>query len=70
MPDPICLDTIDVSAGSRHIFIILDDGTAVVSGYIESFADYRGHMGVLIDENCDDDLLLLCVGYNPPLQIF
>ena len=46
LPGPIA----HVSAGSRHTFIILDDGTgtgrAVAFGFVESELGYRGHLGV------------------------
>lgn len=37
---------LDVSAGSRHTFIIDAEGKARVSGFIESLSSYRGHLGV------------------------
>ena len=37
---------VDVSAGSRHTFIIDGNGTALVAGFIESFYSYVGHLGV------------------------
>lgn len=40
-----------LSAGSRHTFIIDENGDAYVAGFIESFFSYEGHMGV------DRDLL-------------
>jgi alpha-tubulin suppressor-like RCC1 family protein len=36
----------DVSAGSRHTFLIQADGTAVVAGFRESGAGYQGHLGL------------------------
>ena len=36
----------DLSSGSRHIFIIEKKGNAEVSGFIESKAGYRGHLGI------------------------
>ena len=40
---------IDVSAGSRHSFIIDPNGDAFVSGFIETFYSYYGHFGVDVD---------------------
>ena len=39
-------EVIDLSAGSRHSFVIDEDGVAYVAGFIESFYSYVGHMGV------------------------
>lgn len=37
---------VDLSAGSRHIFIIDKKGEAQVSGFVESRSAYRGHLGI------------------------
>ena len=46
LPDAQANEVIDLSAGSRHTFILDPFGTASVSGFIESMASYRGHMGL------------------------
>lgn len=46
VPDWQPEEVIDVSAGSRHSFYIHEDGTAYVSGFIESFFAYQGHLGI------------------------
>ena len=42
-------DVIDLSAGSRHTFIIEEISGVYVSGFIESLSGYRGHFGVVRD---------------------
>jgi alpha-tubulin suppressor-like RCC1 family protein len=42
-------EVIDLSAGSRHTFIIEENTGLYVSGFIESFSGYRGHLGVVRD---------------------
>jgi hypothetical protein len=37
---------VDLSSGSRHIFIIEKQGIAQVAGFIESNTAYRGHLGI------------------------
>jgi alpha-tubulin suppressor-like RCC1 family protein len=37
---------IDLSSGSRHIFIIDQKGIAQVAGFVESKTAYRGHLGI------------------------
>jgi len=37
---------VDLSSGSRHIFIIDRKGNAQVSGFVESQKAYRGHLGI------------------------
>ena len=37
---------LDLSSGSRHIFIIEKKGIAMAAGFIESKAAYRGHLGI------------------------
>jgi alpha-tubulin suppressor-like RCC1 family protein len=39
-------EVIDLSAGSRHSFIIYKDGSAFTTGFIESLFSYVGHLGV------------------------
>ncbi len=39
-------EVIDLSAGSRHSFLILKNGDAFTAGFIESDFSYKGHMGV------------------------
>ncbi|KAL7527838.1 hypothetical protein ACHAXR_002156, partial [Thalassiosira sp. AJA248-18] len=46
LPDWQPEEVIDVSAGSRHTFYIEEDGIAYVSGFIESFYSYQGHLGM------------------------
>lgn len=46
MPEEISGDVLDISAGSRHTFIIEMDGKAYATGFIESAAGYYGHMGL------------------------
>ncbi|KAL7552106.1 hypothetical protein ACHAWF_015321 [Thalassiosira exigua] len=36
----------DLSAGSRHTFIVDQKGKAIASGFIESFFSYAGHLGI------------------------
>jgi len=50
-------EVVDLSAGSRHTFIIDKNGKAYVSGFIESFYSYVGHLGVdrsLLNEGPND----------------
>lgn len=68
-PLEIPAEIIDVSAGSRHTFLIQGDGTAVVGGFVESDFGYRGHMGVGKVSNCEGDEDKLCEGENAPLEI-
>jgi alpha-tubulin suppressor-like RCC1 family protein len=42
-------EVIDISAGSRHTFIIEENNGVYVSGFIESLSGYRGHLGVMRD---------------------
>ena len=46
VPDFIEDDVVDLSAGSRHSFIIYPNGAAYTSGFIESFFSYQGHLGI------------------------
>ncbi len=46
VPDLIPDEIIDVSAGSRHTFLIQADGSVVVAGFIESGVGYQGHLGL------------------------
>ena len=46
VPDFQETEVIDVSAGSRHSFIINENGKASASGFIESFYGYKGHLGL------------------------
>ncbi|KAL7536848.1 hypothetical protein ACHAXR_013193, partial [Thalassiosira sp. AJA248-18] len=39
-------DFIDVGSGSKYTVIILPDGSAVSTGYIDSLEDYKGHLGI------------------------
>lgn len=39
-------EVLDLSAGSRHTFIIDKAGKAYSSGFIESFYSYQGHLGL------------------------
>lgn len=64
VPEEIQAKITDVSAGSRHIFLIDEDGTAVVAGFIESGAGYRGHLGLGPVTNKQ-----LIEGNNVPLPI-
>ena len=38
-------NAIDVSGGSKYTVIVLNDGTALSSGYIDSLDNYQGHLG-------------------------
>ena len=54
----------DVSAGSRHTFIVQTDGKAFVTGFVESALGYYGHMGlgpVKTEEECEDSTKEFCV---------
>ncbi|KAL7534202.1 hypothetical protein ACHAXR_005726 [Thalassiosira sp. AJA248-18] len=68
-PDEILGQIIDVSAGSRHTFLVQGDGTAVVAGFIESDFSYKGHLGVGPVSDCKNDSDKLCEGENDPLAI-
>jgi alpha-tubulin suppressor-like RCC1 family protein len=57
---------IDVSAGSRHSFIVQIDGTATVAGFVESPGDYRGHLGLGPTQCASGGL---CQGYVDPQLI-
>jgi len=60
----------DVSAGSRHTFLIEKGGLATAAGFVESAFGYRGHLGLgQIDEKCKNDKNKLCEGENDPLTI-
>ena len=54
-------EVIDVSAGSRHTFYVDAAGAVYVSGFIESFYSYLGHLGVPRDQ--------LAEGSNDFLQV-
>jgi alpha-tubulin suppressor-like RCC1 family protein len=72
VPQEIKGEITDVSAGSRHVFLIEEDGTAQAAGFIESGAGYRGHLGLgPADTGCEDRDFLrkLCEGRNVPLPV-
>ncbi len=46
MPQEIEAEITDVSAGSRHTFLIEADGTVLAAGFIESDSGYKGHLGL------------------------
>ena len=49
IPEIQLQQVIDLSAGSRHTFIIEEGGIVYVSGFIESLSAYQGHLGVMRD---------------------
>ena len=55
----------DLSSGSRHSFLIDGSGTAYVSGFIESFGSYKGHLGI----GTTDSGGLLKEGANEPTAV-
>ena len=64
MPEEIPSSTADVSAGSRHTFIVHTDGKVFVTGFVESALGYYGHMGlgpVKTEEECEDSETEFCV---------
>lgn len=69
-PDFIPTEVIDISAGSRHTFLIEADGTAVAAGFVESKDSYIGHLGLgpVETAGCPNEELL-CEGTNPPLPV-
>ena len=46
MPQQIEAEITDVSAGSRHTFLIEAGGTVQAAGFIESDSGYKGHLGL------------------------
>ena len=46
LPESLDKTVIDVSGGSKYSLILLSDGTAQSSGFIDSMDDYHGHLGV------------------------
>lgn len=68
-PQEIEDDVIDISAGSRHTFLIESDGTVQAAGFIESDFGYRGHLGLGPVQNCQGDITKLCEGTNVPLPV-
>lgn len=44
----------DISAGSRHSFLVRTDGKALSVGYIQSESGYKGHLGLGPVKNEDD----------------
>ncbi|EJK48018.1 hypothetical protein THAOC_33222, partial [Thalassiosira oceanica] len=69
VPQEIPDEIIDVSAGSRHTFLINTDGELIVAGFIESDFGYRGHMGVGPIDDCENESDQLCEGSNDPLVV-
>ena len=70
VPQEIPDEIIDVSAGSRHTFLINSNGELIVAGFIESDFGYRGHMGVgPIDACSRPQSDQLCEGSNDPLVV-
>jgi hypothetical protein len=49
IPEIQLQQVIDLSAGSRHTFIIEEGGIVYVSGFIESLSAYQGHLGIMRD---------------------
>jgi alpha-tubulin suppressor-like RCC1 family protein len=68
-PQEIPDDVIDISAGSRHTFLIEADGTVQAAGFIESDFGYRGHLGLGPVQKCQGDTTKLCEGTNVPLPV-
>lgn len=64
-------EIVDVSAGSRHTFLIEYDGTVQAAGFIESDFGYRGHLGLGPVQNCgpNGDPNKLCENTNDPMPI-
>ena len=46
LPESLSIPVVDVSGGSKYSLILLSDGTAQSSGYVDSMDDYHGHLGV------------------------
>ena len=49
IPEIQLQQVIDLSAGSRHTFIVEEGGIVYVSGFIESLSAYQGHLGIMRD---------------------
>lgn len=62
-------EIIDVSAGSRHTFLVWNDGTVEAAGFIESDFGYRGHLGLGPVQDCEDEPNKLCENINDPLPV-
>lgn len=43
-------EVVDAACGSKYTVVILQDGTALSGGYIDSMDTYRGHLGTNIDD--------------------
>ena len=62
-------EVIDVSAGSRHTFLITGTGVVFAAGFVESDFSYRGHLGLGPVEDCSGDEDKLCEYENDPLPV-
>lgn len=69
VPQEIPDEIIDVSAGSRHTFLIEGDGTLQAAGFIESTFGYRGHLGLGPVQDCENGKGSLCELTNDPLPV-
>jgi len=64
VPEEIEGEIRDISAGSRHTFLVQVDGTALATGFIQSESGYKGHLGlgpVKTEEECKDSEKEFCV---------
>lgn len=68
-PQEIKEDIRDLSAGSRHTFLIDGNGKASAAGFIESKESYYGHLGLGQVRDCQGDNTQLCVGQNVFLPV-
>ena len=68
-PQEIKEDIRDLSAGSRHTFLIDGNGKVSAAGFIESKESYYGHLGLGQVRDCQGDNTQLCVGQNVFLPV-
>jgi len=69
VPELVEGEVIDVSAGSRHTFLITGDGLSYAAGFVESGFSYRGHLGLGPVQDCSGDKDKLCEYENDPLPV-
>jgi len=63
----------DLSAGSRHTFLVQQNGRALVAGAVESASGYQGHMGlgaIRTADDCDDFTTEFCEATEETGTIF
>ena len=43
-------DAIEISGGSKYTIVVLNDGSALAAGFVESLGSYQGHLGLVEDD--------------------